>query len=732
MKIHSVLAFVLMILLSSTLSFSQNSDIFLTDTLDQINVIDFNNLGGISRMADIQSNVIYAGKKSEVIRLDNANMDLSSNNARQVFGKVPGLSIWENDGSGIQIGVATRGLSPNRSWEFSVRQNGYDISSDVFGYPESYFSPPMEALDRIEIIRGAASLQFGPQFGGLLNYQIKKGDPNKPFTFEAQQTLGSYGLCNSYFAIGGTIKRFSYYGYIHYREAEGWRDNSKYKIATGYLSLSYLISKKIKLSAEYTKMDYRSQQAGGLTDLQFQNNPQTSSRSRNWFGTPWNVASLTIDYSISNTLSLTVKSFLTMAERNSVGFVKPITTLDSINNLNNQYAARQVDRDAYNNFGAEARLSWKYKIKGSENVIAGGIRAYNGQTKRNQLGTGTTGNNFDLNLSSGDFLRSLNFDIKNYALFAENIFAINSKFKLIPGVRMEYIQNSIDGYINTLQNSVYPDQRTRKILLYGIGSEYQLTSKTQFYANYSRAFRPVTFSEITPSATTEIIDPSLDDATGFNFDFGYRGVVKNFLNFDIGVFYLAYNNRIGSITKDGNLFRTNIGNSDNMGIESYIEFDPTKLLNTNPKYGSISFFASNSFISAIYSKWNNPALVGDPAKSIEGKRVENAPQQIHRYGMTYAIQNFAASFNYSLVGSVYTDASNTELPNANSTVGKLPGYQVLDISLNYHFLEFYNLKIGANNLLDKKYATRRSGGYPGPGVLPGNGRTFFFTFGVKF
>ena len=107
------------------------------------------------------------------------------------------MSIWENDGSGIQVGVASRGLSPNRSWEFNVRQNGYDISSEVYGYPESYYAPPMEALAKIEVIRGAASLQYGPQFGGVLNYQIKKGNPYKPLTFETQQTIGSYGLFNT-------------------------------------------------------------------------------------------------------------------------------------------------------------------------------------------------------------------------------------------------------------------------------------------------------------------------------------------------------------------------------------------------------------------------------------------------------------------------------------------------------------------------------------------------------
>ncbi len=53
---------------------------------------------------------------------------------RQVLAKVPGIYILESDGSCIQVGIAIRGLSPNRSRDFNVRQNGYDISADPFGY----------------------------------------------------------------------------------------------------------------------------------------------------------------------------------------------------------------------------------------------------------------------------------------------------------------------------------------------------------------------------------------------------------------------------------------------------------------------------------------------------------------------------------------------------------------------------------------------------------------------
>lgn len=699
--------------------------------LNEVEIKDLE--GGIKRMPDVHENVIYAGKKTEVIHLDKMNADLSVNNTRQVFAKVPGISIWENDGSGIQVGVATRGLSPNRSWEFNVRQNGYDISAEIFGYPEAYYSPPMEAVEEIQVIHGAASLQFGPQFGGLLNYKIKRGNTTKPITFETQQTVGSYGLFNTYNAIGGTHKKISYYGFFHYRTAEGWRKNSRYNTLTGYLSVNYRISGKISMDAEYTKMDYVSQQSGGLTDDQFKENHRQSFRERNWFNAPWNVASVNFRFDISSSVCLNIKSFATIAERNSVGFLKAINVKDTINPSTLQYSPRQVDRDFYKNYGSEARLTVKYHLFGKENVLATGARAYSGNTQRNQLGVGTSGVDFDLSLSNPQYGRALKFSTENYAFFAENVFYIGDRLKVVPGIRFEYIQNKKEGYINTTSSgALTPESRKRQILLYGVGLEYLVSEGTRLYGNYSKAFRPITFSELTPSATTEIIDPNLKDAEGFNADFGYRGIIKKFLNFDIGVFYLHYDNRIGTISQNGNPFRTNIGTSVSKGVESYIELDMVKLFFNKPKFGSLAIFASNSFIDAKYVSWKNPAIVNDPAKSIEGKRVENAPEYIHRYGFTYSYKDFSISWQISSVGDVFTDAANTTAPNAAGTIGKLSGYNLMDLSLTFKFLDRYNLKAGINNLTDEKYATRRAGGYPGPGILPGNGRTFFISLGAKF
>jgi len=493
------------------------------------------------------------------------------------------------------------------------------------------------------------------------------------------------------------------------------------------------LSTKIVLSAEYTNMNFKSQQSGGLTDSMFAVNPRQSVRARNWFSTPWNLLSVSMDYSINNNINLNVKTFAVLAERNSVGYTKSINIQDSINPSTLQYNPRQVDCDSYENYGAEARLLLNYKLGKTKQILATGVRYFRGETNRNQLGVGTTGNDFDLQIEDVKYGRTFNYTTINYAVFAENIFQINNKLRIIPGARFENIKNTVGGFLNVNSGlKVNDDERLRAIFLYGIGGEFDCSKYTQLYANYSIAYRPITFSELTPSATTDIIDPNLKDATGYNADFGYRGQIKNCFSFDVGVFYLNYNNRIGVIQKDGSNFKTNIGTSVSQGIESYLELDVIKLFNDEPRLGSVRLYSSFSYTDARYTKWDNPTIVDDPQKSYVGKMVENVPRNIHRFGCSYHHETVSASLQMSKVSSVFTDALNTIAPNATSTIGMINGYQIFDFSLAYKIKETYTFKFGVNNIADEKYATRRSGGYPGPGILPGNGRTFYIGIGGKF
>jgi Fe(3+) dicitrate transport protein len=263
---------------------------------------------------------------------------------RQVLAKVPGIHIWESDPSGIQIGIAARGLSPNRSWEFNIRQNGYDIAADPFGYPEAYYNPPLQSVQRIEIVRGQGALQYGPQFGGMINYIIKNGaDIKKPFELESQQSFGSFGLRNSFNAIGGKKGKINYYTFYDQRNGEGWRQNSNFYSKAAFGTITYHISPALSLSVEVMQSNIRSQQPGGLTDQQLANDSRQSGRARNWMDITWTTPAIILNYQINDQTRWNTKLFGTIGDRNSVGFLQPINIKDSIHPATQQYSNRMVN-----------------------------------------------------------------------------------------------------------------------------------------------------------------------------------------------------------------------------------------------------------------------------------------------------------------------------------------------------------------------------------------------------
>ena len=274
----------------------------------------------LKRMQDFEKTAIYAGKKTEVILVQQSMANLAANNARQIFNQVPGLNIYQNDDAGLQLHIGGRGLDPNRTSNFNTRQNGYDISADVLGYPESYYTPPAEAIEEIQIIRGAASLQYGTQFGGLINFKLKESSTYKPLKGITRNTLGSNGLYTNYTQLEGKLGKWSYIGYFNVKKGKGFRPNSGFESSNVYFKTSYKIAAETTASVELTYLDYLAQQAGGLTDQLFAVDPFQSNRERNWFGLYWLLYNVKLEHAFSENSNFSLNLFGLDAQRNAVGF----------------------------------------------------------------------------------------------------------------------------------------------------------------------------------------------------------------------------------------------------------------------------------------------------------------------------------------------------------------------------------------------------------------------------
>jgi Fe(3+) dicitrate transport protein len=687
---------------------------------------------GITRLHSVEGTNINAGKKNEVIVVDDETVNKSTNNTRQIYGKVAGLNIWESDGAGIQLGIGGRGLNPNRVTNFNTRQNGYDISADALGYPESYYTPPAELTERIEILRGASSLQYGTQFGGLINFKLHEGATDKPIEALIRQTAGSWGFLNTTASVGGTKSKLQYYTFFQHKQGNGWRPNSEYNDNTAYAGLNYRFNKKTTLSLQYTYVNYLEHQAGGLTDAEFADDPRQSVRARNWFQVNWHLGAAIWDYQISEHLKFNSRFFGLDASRNAIGNLNYINRADDGSD-------RSLFKDRYENYGNESRLLYTYKIGEQLHNLLTGVRYYHGFTDRRQgLGSNGAGPDFMYGTSQTDINAYTHylFPNENVALFAENIFRITSSFSITPGVRFENIVTRANGSYTTVntdmagnvifrQKSTDIKNRSRHFAIGGVGFSLNQSQLVQLYANISQNYRAINFSDLNTSIKGLKVDPNLRDETGYSADIGIRGNSSDTFNYDISLFTIYYNNRIGTIdTADANYndfrYRTNIAASRSYGLESFAELE---LLHFIGHYKSnLWLFGNLALINAYY--------ISSRETAFSDKKVEMAPNVIFKTGLTYKYKKLSASYQFSYTSSQYTDATNSVF-TANAINGLIPAYTVMDISAKYKISKRFSLEASVNNLADKRYFTRRADSYPGPGIIPADARSYFLTLEVK-
>lgn len=693
----------------------------------------------LRQLKPVEGTAIYAGKKSEVVVVENLTINSATNNARQLYSQIVGLNIYENNDAGLQLNIGGRGLNPNRTANFNTRQNGYDISADVLGYPESYYTPPSDALQTIEVVRGAASLQYGTQFGGLINFKLKEPS-TKPIEFTTRNSVGSYDLFNTFNSLSGTLDKFEYYTYINYKKGNDFRPNSNFEAYNGHIHLGYNFSKDTKLTFEGSYLNYLAQQPGGLTDRQFEEDPTFSNRTRNFFEVDWKLYNLKLEHAFSEQTDFSLSLFHLDASRKSVGFRE-----NRVSQEDDLEAPRELIVGNFRNWGAEARVLTRYTLFGDDNVLLLGGKYYQSNNDERQ-GPGTNGTDANFDFADDEYpnyARQSDFDFPNLnlAFFGENIFNVTDKFSVTPGFRFEYIKTESEGEFkrinfdiagNPILNEDVPDNRTfdRNFVLLGLGLSYKPSKALELYGNVSQNYRSVTFNDIRITNPSLTVDPNITDEQGFTADIGVRGRLGRVISYDIGGFFLSYQDRLGVILREVSdiqeeRFRGNIGDAITYGLESFIDWNIWRTVSENPNY-KLSSFVNLSLIDSEYTS--------SEENNVEGNKVEFIPDVNLKTGLKFGYKDFLGSLQYTYLGKQFTDATNSprDLESQSGIVGEIPAYDIVDLSLSYSFAKYFKVETGINNLLDKSYFVRRATGYPGPGIIPSQPRTFYGTLQVKF
>ncbi len=682
-------------------------------------------INDLRTLRDVEDMSINIGRKNEVILLKDMTINKVTNNARQIFSKVVGVTINESSEGGLQLNIGGRGLNPNRTANFNTRQNGYDISADVLGYPESYYTPPAEAVREIQVIRGASSLQYGTQFGGMVNF--KMGSPHhKKLHVKQRLSYGSYHLLSSFTNVSGTVNNFSYYTYFNYKRGDGFRPNSKYKSLNAFVNLNYSLSTNSSLHLDWLKYHYLAKQPGGLTNYMFYQDPQQSNRTRNWFKVDWNILNLKYKYSFDKNTRMSLQAFGLLAERTALGYRSyRVSQPDEPN------SPRDLLIGKFKNWGVEARFIKSYSLKDTKQTLLAGFKYYQSNNS-SQQGAGSSADDADFTFAQDEFPyyeRQSAFDYPNlnFAFFAENIFKIGKHTSITPGIRLEKIKTqSIGEYrmiaqfagaiLNdtTISDDVVKD---RYVFLAGVSVSHKMKT-LELYGNLSQNYRSITFSDIHSFTPGFAIAGDITDEKGYSSDIGLRGKWRDMLYFDCSLYALYYGDKIGEYyhvnEKTGAVerYRDNVGTALTYGFESLINWNVNK-----------TFWNNEHLISNIYlnTAFTGSKYLSSDVPNVEGNAVEFVPLVNLKAGLEFGYNNLLLNTQLSYVSEQFAEATNQDTPdneNQYGVFGKIPAHYVIDLSASYKINKRFKLEGTIQNITNNAYFTQRATGYPGPGIIP--------------
>ncbi len=462
---------------------------------------------------------------------------------------------------------------------------------------------------------------------------------------------------------------------------------------------------------------------GGENDSMFYANPQGSLRSRNWLDSPWNIVASHIDFKVNDNVALDLVSSYLFSQRNLVWRNEdvPPEIPDAITS-NLMYAPREVEEEFFNTLTNELRLLSGYNFLGQNHTFSFGLRYAYSHLVRKDGADGTTGSDFDLTTLS-PWGQDMNFYTSNIAPYVQNIFRVSDALSITPAVRFEYLTTTANGYAENEEGDprqpyvyVHSEEHTRSFLLGSVSAELKTFDAGELYTNVSQSYRPVTYDDLTPFGTIAKIDQNLKDASANNVDVGYRGMVDNFLNFDVSFFYVHVMNDIGIVEQREDTssyqFETNTGADDHKGAEAYVELNVLGGLVPKEEFGRLGVYNSFAYTDARYT-----------SGEYSGNDVPYAPKVVERFGVDYSIKGFSMNFQYSYTASCFSDPGDTKF-SSDGLVGTIPAYGVVDLSATYKAAK-YEFRAGVNNLMNATYFTMRTDEYPGPGIIPSIGRMFY-------
>lgn len=598
-----------------------------------------------------------------------------------VLRRIPGINIKTEDETSVVANFGIRGLSASESKSLLL-EDGVPVAPGLFIGNERYFNPRIQRVAAVEVLKGSASLRYGPStIGGVVNYQTKTPDDG----VELSGRLGSFNTRELTVEAGNTNSAGDAFAGVIATHA-----NSDGFMGKGYdmtdvmakAGVQFANNQKVGIKVSRHENDanisYR-----GLLLAEYNAGERRNPAPDDYLLVDRTAVDLNHEWAINNSMTLNTVAYWSDMARDYWRY--------GVNSAASNTAGRWVytnnlngNNRAFERVGIESRLRAEHQWLNVESSSEIGLRLMSEESDDQRIAATRTADR------TGTLAAHLQDSADSIATYAQSRLQLTETLAVTPGVRIESYEQS---RLNLTQNNSEASTRNTEVLP-GLGFTWD-NDTTQWYGGLYRAFSPAANNV----ALDGLKDQQLDGERSVNYELGLRGSLQT-LRYDVALFLMDFSNQVVTGNSDPNLSRSNAGETRHYGLEFSAGYQVA---------ANLALDTNLTWVPASEFKTGTTA----------GNRIPYAPKLIANLGLSYDLAAWNLALNLHHRGEQFGDPANlVKLPtNAAAGIwgGLIPAYTVLDLLTQYQLNPQLEVFAAAKNLTDKRYITGlREGIYVGP------------------
>ncbi|HAS58727.1 MAG TPA: Fe3+-dicitrate receptor [Algoriphagus sp.] len=654
----------------------------------------------------------------------------------EVFRRVSGLNVVDEEGLGMRVNIGIRGLNPDRSRNVLMLEDGVPVALAPYGEPEMYYSPAIDRMAGVEILKGSGQILYGPQtIGGVVNYITPNAPETEQGSVQIQGGQGSFfsGLVNYGNTFGNTGLQVNLL-----RKSADNVGPTQFGITDFNTKFLFKLNEKSELGAKFGIYDERSNSTYiGLNQVMFDQGGQYFTRlapddrldvsryslsfSHVYRFNP-DFKLRTIAYGYTTTRNWNRQDFSinnsNTPPSNWTGVVWGDTSIpggaifmrDGTGQRNRQFEVA----------GIEPRIELNHGLFGQKNELKAGVRFLVESAKEQRV------NGTKAGVKSGNLIEDELRNGRAFSAYFQNETELGEKVSLHGGLRFEnfnYERNifrrNFSG-IGVRDTSIVASNAVNEIIP-GVGFTVKPTNTITLFGGIHKGFAPPRTKDAITS-TGDALD--LEAERSWNYEAGVRSELNNWIYVEATAFLMDFSNQIIPVSESAGGLGfgvVNAGATRHQGLETSFIFDLSRAFGL--KKWAIDYDIQATFIDAYFSE---DRFIGDV--NINGNTTPYAPEWLLNSSLAIESESgFSARLTYNFVGDQFGDEVNSIEPSANGRTGLIPSFFTLDAVVGYEIKKAnlgFNLSV--KNLTDERYiSTRRP-----QGIRVGLPR--FITAGVNF